>query len=69
MGRIVRRVFTGTKERFEANKHQFENLHKIPNTEVYYNKYDDLYVVVPPDWVEYLTGKREDIPVDDGCIR
>lgn len=69
MGRIIQKIATGTKECFEAYQLQLEDIHKIPNSEVYYNKYDNLYVVVPPEWAEYLTGKREDIPVDDGCIR
>lgn len=56
MGRVVTRMIATIPGGFERNKHRFD-LTKIEGAEVFYGRNDELVVVMPNEWRDYLVGK------------
>lgn len=56
MGRRVRRIGIGTKEKFDqySKKHNFQ---KIENAEIYWDDDGIFAIVADQKWADYLTHK------------
>ena len=59
--RLVRPC-VGTKEDFVKAFAGKEDIHKIHDAEVYWGDDGTLFLVLTPDWRDYLTGRRTQIP-------
>lgn len=65
MGRTIRSSFVGTRSEFENARDRHPNLMMIPGADVYWSGDGSLYLVAPRQWVDYLHGKTDNVPVCD----
>lgn len=65
MSRAVRRNLAGTREQFEAARGKYSEARMIAGADVYWDRNGTLFLVAPEAWIDYLHGRRCEMPDDD----
>lgn len=62
MGRAVRQTLAGTEDQFSKMVARYPNARMIHGANLYWDESGALLLIAPEAWVDYLQGRRSEMP-------